>query len=427
MRRSIQSLQALVEAEDFHKIVRRINSPSNGYEHYYLAIAFRKLGYGRDAYAHSVLALRYDPANPSFQTELLNQRACYVPIEELEDLFGHLKSYSKKNLWFNPNVYSFSNKELNQEVVALLVRERQLYLSDIDLNLNAWEHQLNLDISGISSATSISSNGTLDNLIGYEGMRSPTLGKLVEYIQFLNNLNFFDNHPTILIDKLSKDEIWNTDLGTLVDLALIESSLTSGDKKKIIFEIGGGYGRLAEGVYQFCKESIGQYVLIDAIPGSLAAAHEYLSKHCPDWKIQLLKNGDPLDSESRVVICPSWNIAALDALSPDVVINIESIQEMSKAYERFWVDWVNSKINSNSVVYWSNSRSYKNKGDWYLPESWVLNLISETPRSWSSDHFTALFSLDQTSIENIGLKQLYATWKISTFTAEQLFAKILKS
>jgi hypothetical protein len=300
----------------------------------------------------------------------------------------------------NPSIYSFSGTALGKEVVALLVNERELYLSQIDLDLNAWEHQLNLDVSGDSSEFSISNNGTLDNLIGYEGMRSPTLGKIVEYMKFLNNLDFFDNHPTALADKLSQGELWSTDFGTLLDLAFIESSLTSSNEKKVVFEVGGGYGRLAEGLYQFRKESIERYVLIDSIPGSLAAANMYLSKHCPEWKIQLLKRGDELDPASKVVICPSWNLGALNELSPNIVINIESIQEVSKAYERFWMNWINSKMSEKTVVYWSNSRSYKNKGDWYIPESWVLNLISETPRSWSNDHLTALFSLDTSSIND---------------------------
>ncbi len=146
-----------------------------------------------------------------------------------------MKSQSQTNKWFHPNIYSFSVLQLDKEIITLLVNERELYLSEIDLNLNAWEHQLNLDVSGDSSATSISSNGTLDNLIGHEGMRSPTLGKVIEYFKFLNNLNFFDKHQTLLADKLSRDKLWSTDLGTLVDLALIESSLTSGNEKKVVF------------------------------------------------------------------------------------------------------------------------------------------------------------------------------------------------
>jgi hypothetical protein len=336
------------------------------------------------------------------------------------------KSVAQKNTWFHPSVYSFSGMQLDKEIVTLLVNERGLYLSEIDLNLNAWEHQLNLDISGDSSATSIGSSGTLDNLIGHEGMRSPTLGKVIEYFKFLNNLNFFDKHQTLLVDKLSRDELWSTDLGTLVDLAFIESSLTSSNEKKVVFEVGGGYGRLAEGVHQFRKDTIEKYVLVDSIPGSLAAAHMYLSRNCPDWKIQLLKKGEKLDPDSRVVICPSWNLDALDELLPNIFINIESIQEMSKEYEQFWVNWINSKMRNETAVYWSNSRSYKNKGDWYIPESWVLNSISETPRSWSSDHLTAIFSLGQSLISsNISLKQLFATWKIDTFSAEEISMKIL--
>lgn len=423
MRRSPESL---VNAGEFQRLLNRIKSPSTGKEHYLVAYALRKLGNGKGAYDHILTALRLDPTNAIFITELLNLRACYVPFEHLAHLCGQVKGQSETETWFHPSIYSFSGMALDKEVVALLVNERELYLSEIDLDLNAWEHQLHLDASGDSSESSISNSGTLDNLIGYEGMRSPTLGKIVEYIKFLNNLDFFDNHPTALAEKLSKGELLTTDFGTLLDLAFIESSLTSSNEQKVVFEVGGGYGRLAEGVYQFCMESIERYVLIDSIPGSLAAAHMYLSKHCPKWKIQLLNKGDELDPESTVVICPSWNLGALNGLSPNVVINIESIQEMSKAYERFWVNWINSKMSKDTVVYWSNSRSYKNKGDWYIPELWVLNLISETPRSWSNDHLTALFSLDTSSSNvNFSLKQLFATWKIDTFSTKDISSTIL--
>ena len=75
MRRSIQSLFAV---EDYQGFLKRLKAPNNSYEHYLVAFALRKLGNGRGAYEHIVIALKDDPTNAVFLTELLNLRACDV-------------------------------------------------------------------------------------------------------------------------------------------------------------------------------------------------------------------------------------------------------------------------------------------------------------------------------------------------------------
>ena len=405
--------------------MKRVHSPKSGYEHYLLAYALRQLGREVEAYQQIIHAIKSEPTNPTYVGEWFNHRASFAQVEHLQEICDKTHNGMESANWFQPSISLFSKSNLDEVVLYQLVQERAAYHSAKDLNLNAWENQLKLDTSGNASLASIGDNGTLDNLIGHEGMRSPTIGSLFEYVNFLNNLNFFKKFPTHLVDLLSKDKLWSTDLGTLVDIAFVESSLTTNDSKKIIFEIGGGYGRLAEGLYQFSKQSISKYILIDSVPGSMASAYKYLTEYCSEWKVQLLEMNSQIDPDATVVICPSWNLSALESLTPDIVINIESIQEMSKEYESFWIDWIDSMMDENTIIYWSNSRSYRNKGQWYIPRSWSLNLISETPRSWTDDHFSALFSIDKKVATSFSMKDLYSSWKVETLPDGSMPIKIV--
>lgn len=241
-------------------------------------------------------------------------------------------------------------------------------------NFGAWSGQISRDLNPKSD---FDFNQVIDDLIGVRGMAPPSELDWKRYRHFLQR------HPNSWrVYSITRDYQSNklTDLGSVIDLTLLMPLFHKRDLPKV-FEIGGGYGRLLEAALSN-KFRFSEWNLFDVVHSSLALAMEYLQR-----------NGHV----SRVVDRKLFNFFQLSDLtkvkdhSIDLVVNIESFQEMTQEWVDFWVEVINSKTKSGSYFYHSNSFNYKNRFTLNLGPHWNLVKEIDSPRHWSSGHKTEIW------------------------------------
>lgn len=183
------------------------------------------------------------------------------------------------------------------------------------------------------------------------------------------------------------------DLGTLMDLNLIYAFSSSSRKEKTrVLEVGGGYGRLAEGMFNIFGKSV-QYVIVDAVPASLYYAKKYLTAACPEARVGSYYDGvAEFDlGNYDIAIVPAWHFEQVNGLRFDVCLNIESMQEMNQAHVDYYLNLFDSAAADDATIYLSNARDYYFRGEFRHPRHWQKLFCANTPRSWTVDHPTEIF------------------------------------
>lgn len=121
-------------------------------------------------------------------------------------------------------------------------------------------------------------------------------------------------------------------------------------EKGLIMEVGGGYGALAHHIIGLLKDKV-TYVIID-LPEMLMFSASYIIANNPDkkiyiydkesWTPDLLKNKTP---EYDVMFIPHYALDSLYALpSLDLMINMQSFQEMSESVVERYLKFGNEKL-----------------------------------------------------------------------------------
>ena len=111
----------------------------------------------------------------------------------------------------------------------------------------------------------------------------------------------------------------------------------------VVCEIGGGYGGPARLWLTNPIHRPSKYIIVD-LPESLFFSELYLAKHFGTEQVFYV--GDRSAATARkltsapVVLCPNGYIDMLAPLAIDLVINTNSMQEMSEAYVDFFMDWL---------------------------------------------------------------------------------------
>jgi hypothetical protein len=290
---------------------------------------------------------------------------------------------------------SISPKEisLDKGLLGSLNEELLLFGSELDHEPNIW----NLVNQTVSEEIYSGKNGiALDPIIGTRGMKNPTLKDVVKYLSYITK---FDD-ATWDIDQIAGglESILLTDLGSFMDVSLLRQYVTKqlGTKSKAvkILEIGGGYGRLAESILRNLTIEVDQYILADSVPISLASAYAYLRESFPEFEVSILLRDQPISQTSRIMIIPSWNLSLSPIENVDLVINIESFQEMTKGYVDHWLRYIELIIGSERYVYFSNSKDYLNRNIPEIPRKWKKILEENTPRSWTNNHPTSIYQVE---------------------------------
>lgn len=289
---------------------------------------------------------------------------------------------------------------ISADLLSKIITSHDLARSD-SCDMGAWAPYFEDDRLNADQGSSISI--ALDALIGPIGLQPPSIRRWKEFISFLAPIDTIGLLKALRNDSSYRSQVRLTDLGTIMDLSFIAYSLqlSSLQKKIRVLEVGGGYGRLAEGLFSAFPNSIEQYVLVDGVPGSLAAAYEYLSRiPLLSGRVELVTEGE-VPSSALVAIVPDWNEFALSRLfSQDLFVNIESFQEMATPTIHRYLEFADRLLAPGGVAYLSNSRAYRNQDIWHFPESWKLQFSGETPRSWSIQHPTQIWQLPPVSSQS---------------------------
>ena len=236
----------------------------------------------------------------------------------------------------------------------------------------------------------------LDPWVGSIGMQPIGIEAVQKYENFLRPIDIADLLPEDIYSHLSESNWRETDLGTILDFNLISifGGFKTGLTSRInISEVGGGYGRLAEAILEKFPGRV-HYVMIDAVPGSLMYSYLYLKSQFPELSIGSYYAGDEYNSNYDCYIVPSWRTDILDVKTFDLLINIESMQEMRQDQVDFYINLFNKLGSDDSIVYLSNARDYVFLGDWLIPDNWKTLYLNNTPRSWSANHPTHILLKD---------------------------------
>ena len=226
----------------------------------------------------------------------------------------------------------------------------------------------------------------LENLIGITGMQRVTRKDFKKYKRFLNFIKSKFSLGSFFHAKISQRPILLADLGTVIDLSIIDQ-FQNINSNLTILEIGGGYGRLAGGFA--VNGNFNSYNLVDVVPSSLSLAEIYLN----DNHLNVHKGFSGIYSKT-INLLNLDDLSDLPAQSIDLVINLESFQEMTQEWVDFWIKIINSKTKSDSYFYHSNSFGYKNFFELNLGESWKLISVYDHPRHWTNEHRTEVWRRD---------------------------------
>lgn len=180
-----------------------------------------------------------------------------------------------------------------------------------------------------------------------------------------------------------------------MDVSLLSSfsqALDNPEQTVTILEIGAGFGRLAEALLNVFPGKL-RYIILDAVPGSLMYSYLYLKEAFPELAIGAHFLGDSDNSDKfSVYIAPAWHCPKIDG-KIDISINIESFQEMSPAHVHHYLELIDRATKSEGLVYLSNARNYVNKTGCQYPARWRKLYVGNTPRSWSENHPTEIFTV----------------------------------
>lgn len=228
----------------------------------------------------------------------------------------------------------------------------------------------------------------LDPWIGCTGLLPLTEAYRDKFFPTLKAMDFLGLLPD---EPFAPGAVLNTDMGSLLDGLLIGGfARLDSQKGARILEIGPGYGRLVE-VLLGLFPSITRYVLVDAVPATLAYCHDYLQRRLPSRRVTLHLSDEPLPVDADVVITTPWHLASLRESEFDVMVNVESMQEMTQDYVDLYLRFIDERLREGGHFYFSNSMCYVNKGPWTFPSHWRALMWHNTPRSWSLEHPTIVF------------------------------------
>lgn len=251
------------------------------------------------------------------------------------------------------------------------------------------------DFGGWSSQVQFESRGglrefreVLDDLIGVRGMDRPTDMEFQSYRDYL--LENYRNDVSvrrIVKDFKRKRYLRLTDLGSIVDMAILKPHLQHFPKPIRILEIGGGYGRLVESLVRNLNAET-QIDMVDVVPSSLLLAYHYLSRS--GIQTQFSRPND-FSVDKGVSLRVPADCAHLASGSINLVVNVESFQEMTQDWVNYWVELVQRITRDGSLFYSSNSFGYKNKFTLDLGPDWVIREVHQHPRHWTDSHRTEIW------------------------------------
>lgn len=229
----------------------------------------------------------------------------------------------------------------------------------------------------------------LDSFIGNEGSKKISDQEKATYEKMFLSVDLLN-----LRSRLGNEALVD-DYGIAMDINLIAAFYGSLPSSFKVLEIGGGYGALAEAMYRTYQGRI-KYVLVDAVPKTIAYSYQYLSLRLPEAKIGSYFHDPTFNLENYdIFIIPAWRFADLNRAKYDIAINVHSFQEMNQTIVDQYMLLIDECLSPDGLVYFENSHEFVFKGKWNYPKSWQCQFRYNTPRSWTVNHPTEIYRKKQ--------------------------------
>ena len=236
----------------------------------------------------------------------------------------------------------------------------------------------------------------LDAWIGCEGLKKLTLEDIKRHEKYLKGI---DKLGLINSLKLSENvyDYKKRDIASIVEMNELNEICT--ENHAYMLEVGGGYGRTAEAVMNIFSDV--KYVMVDAVPGSLLYAYEYLSLELPNKKVGFYYKNDEFDMEKYdIYIMPAWHFEKENTYKYDICLNITSMEEMGQNHVDYYLGLFDRMIKMGGHIYLKNSHDYVFKGIWNIDHTWRRMLMYNSLDSWTDYFPTEIFEKTNINCEN---------------------------
>jgi hypothetical protein len=125
-------------------------------------------------------------------------------------------------------------------------------------------------------------------------------------------------------------------------------------------------------------------------------APAYLRQACASARIGSYYDGDAFDLDRfDCYVIPAWHFTALNAYRYDALVSINSLQEMAQHHVDWYLSLMDGAAADGAICYFNNAHDYLFKGAWRYPPHWRKLLCASSPRSWSANHPTEVFTVDR--------------------------------
>jgi hypothetical protein len=184
--------------------------------------------------------------------------------------------------------------------------------------------------------------------------------------------------------KLNTNDIYN-----IYDVWNITRFLNNNSEMKMILEIGGGFGGLANKVINNIDNC--KYISVD-LPETLILQNYYLSELHPNKKI--VRYSDIKDFKNipnfDILLIPPFDLSILENYDFDLIIQTRGFSEMKHSVIKSYFDVIQNKLKENGLLYLGCERYVTYRGekivrirDYPFDDNW--NIILSHP-SWLCTH-----------------------------------------
>lgn len=294
----------------------------------------------------------------------------------VEDMLNNAGNFAPRSVW--QKLYDASDVSTYKPESLKFVEE---ILTDQEMRLYAEE--------AINRYPTLSS--MLDAWIGPRGKKNELSDEMVK--EYTNYMSAFDENGFLRNFLESNSYKLLTDITTTEEISILNAYITNKEFLNVL-EVGGGYGRLCEGIINVFDDQV-KYVMADSVPISLMYSYLFLKLNLPNKKIGIYHIDKDLDLEAfDCLIIPTWRLEEFCVERNrkfDLAINIQSMQEMSQWHVDYYLNFFENNTTEEAIIYLNNNKKYIFKGNWNYPSNWQLLTRNNTPWSWSDDCPTEVF------------------------------------
>jgi SAM-dependent methyltransferase len=168
----------------------------------------------------------------------------------------------------------------------------------------------------------------------------------------INSINYWDK--LCLYSQIKGDKS-RAFYSAIYEVNFLNNFLDFKNKRGIeyrILDIGGGYGRIAP-FFNFLFDEI-TYVNIDLCTTSLICSHSFLKHNIKDKEIFLIMDNNIKIFKKGFYILPMWYYNLIPKNYFDLIININSMQEMTQLQIDFYLQFINKVAKNESYFFFRN-------------------------------------------------------------------------